>query len=558
MFLFKNTYEKIRILIKSLLLLFVCVALNGCFHYYYKVQRESPVLPEQIDELKNNNKYFVLHTGTQVYEFNNLSVDSISLSGTPEILPENHYFYLKTKAKGSTRYKKRKSNDQSYVLDEVHIYADVPVLRRKPVRIPLEKVYNVEIYQPAKGATAASMIGGTVCVAATAVLTGAIIAGVTQKPKPAPTTSGSSCPYIYAFNGEKKELVGEIYSGAIYSTLERNDYLPLPNYEEGKSLYSICMTNELEEIQHTNLIELIAIDHSLNETVLIDKNGNPHTISDLRKPSDAVNIRGENILDKVTEADSLKYGENEIFEEQTNDGIILTFKRPENVTNAKLVIKAKNTMWLDYVVLRFHELFGEKYECWIENQDKIPDKRMKDWVLKQNIPLSVYIEKNGKWKFLDYYNIAGPVALKEDVLSFRLPKSNSDYVKIKLESGYMFWEIDYVGIDFSEDKTVTTRLAKFDKAIDNNGKDVKSLLESSDDKYYVQPEIGDEVTMNFILPDMMTEKQSLYLHSQGYYIRKMDSKGEYYRKYLLAFRKKGKMVEFSNQLMQNQYKASAN
>jgi len=183
---------------------------------------------------------------------------------------------------------------------------------------------------------------------------------------------------------------------------------------------------------------------------------------------------------------------------------------------------------------------------------------MRNWVLNQNIPLSVYVEKHGKWKFMDYFNIVGPVAAKEDVLSIDLPKSDSDFVRIKLETGNMFWEIDFVGMDFSKNRPVTKQLAKFDSAVDNYGIDVKPFLEVSDEQYFTQPEIGDMVTMKFTLPEKNNNRQSLFLHSQGYYIRKMNSEGEYYRNYLWTFRKKGKMTEFSNQLMQYQLETNAN
>ena len=555
MLLFKSTSNKLSVLLKALSLLFLLNVSTSCFHYYYKAQKEPYLSAEKFNELKNQNKFFILHSGKSAYELSNSSIDSSYLNGIPKLLPIGRDGYLNTKTTGATRYKKRKKEDQSYILEEVHIYANYPVVTNSHVKIPLKDIYNVEIYQPAKGATATSMIGGVVGIATSALLVGGIISAASYT---APAPSGSSCPFIYVLNGEEKELVGEIYSGAIYPSLERNDYLPLPKSDEESIHFTLCMTNELEEIQHTNLIELIAIDHASNKRVLIDKYGEPQTLGNTQQAVTAVNLNEQNILDKIVQEDSLSYVSDEGFEGQNDDGIILTFKRPENVTDAKLVIKAKNTMWLDYVVLCFHELFGKKYDCWIEKQDKVSEQRMRNWVLNQNIPLSVYVEKRGKWKFVDYFNIVGPVAAKEDVLTFDLPDSDLDSVRIKLESGSMFWEIDFVGIDFSKNQPVTKQLARFDSAVDNYGIDVKPLLEVSDDQYYSQPEIGDEVTMKFILPEKKNDRQSLFLHSQGYYIRKMNSEGEYYRNYLLTFRKKGKMTEFSNQLLQNQLTISAN
>ncbi len=70
----------------------------------------------------------------------------------------------------------------------------------------------------------------------------------------------------------------------------------------------------------------------------------------------------------------------------------------------------------------------------------------------------LYIEKNRKWEFLDYYNIAGSVAFKDDILDISLDGVDSDSVKIKLEYGFLFWEIDYAGMDFSKNEQVKMAL----------------------------------------------------------------------------------------------------
>ncbi len=518
--------------------------LTSCFHYYYTVEKDTQLQPQKAVELKNSDKYFILHLGNLVYEFTDVSVDSIYLSGTPYNLPVYRQAYKKTNPKGVTRYKKK---DESHILDEVHIYANVSNLMGRKVQIPWSQIDKVEIYKPDKGATTVSMVIGAVGVTASVIL---VAAGISAAAAPAPSM-GSSCPYIYDLNGEEKELIGEIYSGAIYPSLERHDYLPLPNSNQNNNQYTLSMANELEEIQNTNLIELLAVEHPANTKVLIDKYGKTHTIGSLQNMKTLDNTGRDESINSLIVQDSLKYNPDNS-KELKKDEVILTFKRPENVSKAKLVIRAKNTPWLDYVVLTFHELFGEKYDCWIEKQDKVSARKMNNWVLNQDIPLSVYVEKRGKWKFVDYFNVVGPVAMKEDVLVIDLPSTSADSVKIKLESGRLFWDIDYVGLDFSADRPVVVHKAILNSAIDNYGIDVSSNLLSSDEFYYTQPDIGDEVILKFTLPKEEIHTQSLFLHSQGYYVRKMDSSGEYYRKYLLSFRKKGKMAEFSNELLNYQ------
>jgi hypothetical protein len=309
------------------------------------------------------------------------------------------------------------------------------------------------------------------------------------------------------------------------------------------------MTNEVHEIQNTNLIELNVFDHPSEINVLVDKYGQYQTTSDLHSPVEATNLRGKNVLDILKEKDTLSYYSDENIKDPAfNDGVILKFKRPPDAKIAKLEVKAKNTFWLDYIFARFHELFGKEYDCWVEKQTPELTKKMKNWAVDQKIPLLVYIETNGKWKFIDYFNVVGPMAAKEDIMSIDLSGIDTDYIRLKLEFGFLFWDIDYAAIDYSVNVPVKERTAKFESAIDNKDQDVKNLLLASDLLYYIQPKIGDGVDMKFTIPEPLDQKQTLILHSRGHYKILMNQTGEEQIKELFAFRKKGHFPQFSNQI----------
>jgi len=301
------------------------------------------------------------------------------------------------------------------------------------------------------------------------------------------------------------------------------------------------------------------LDHPEKTKVLLDKKGDFQTITNPVAPIKATNLTGKNILNIIQAEDTLVYfGEEMNKDPVLNDGVIMQFNRPSGANSAKLIVKAKNSYWLDYVFTRFHELFGKEYDCWVDKQEKIPENKMKDWTLDQKIPLSVFIEKNGKWNFVDYFNITGPMASKEDVLAIDLTDMDQETVKIKLEYGFRFWEVDYAALDFSANVPVKKHLAYFESAIDNNNMNVKDFLLASDTLYYVQPEIGDEVNMKFQLPERVDAERSIILHSKGYYKVLLNLTGEQQKKYLMTFMKKGRFPEFSNELFQQQYSPGVN
>ena len=68
-------------------------------------------------------------------------------------------------------------------------------------------------------------------------------------------------------------LEGEIYSGALHPPIERDDYLHLPSLRPVNGQYRLRLTNEVREVQHTNLAELWVIDHPKDVRTFVDKNG---------------------------------------------------------------------------------------------------------------------------------------------------------------------------------------------------------------------------------------------------------------------------------------------
>ena len=358
-----------------------------------------------------------------------------------------------------------------------------------------------------------------------------------------------SCPFIYAYNGETYEFSGEIYSGAIHPPLERHDYLPLPVLQPIENEYRIKITNEIKEIQHTNLTELLVFDHPENAEVLVDKYGNIHTVSDPQLPEFATAMDGSNIEYLLAEKDSLSFMSGiPVNENQDMDGMILTFDRPVDKDTGKLVIKGKNSFWLDYIHGQFSELFGDRLETWKEEQkDKSPEK-MIEWSLDQGIPLSVYLETDEGWEFVDYYNVVGPLASKDDVLEIDLTSAKNDKVNIKLEFGFLFWEIDYAAMDFTPNLTTSNYTVPVTSAMDQNSIDVSYELRYDDDQYYHQPHIGDQALLTFDVPEQIEgTKRSVILHSKGHYEIIKNTEGEPDLAYLNSFRKPGAFSKFSKE-----------
>ncbi len=507
----------------------------GC--RYFKVTQSTTPVSQSIPDLAGNAKRFVLHVGNEAWV-----VPSPQISDNELICyvaqPYSSVLEHPVNPNRPNRYKPI----QSGVLNEVHIYASEATKQHENrFVIPTSAVEKVEIYEKDKASTTGSYILGGLGIAALAFGGTMLLVALLKE----------SCPFIYDMNGEEPHFIGEIYSGSVQPALERNDYLKMSSNWEGNE-FNLKISNEAKEIQHTNLLEIWKFENVPGTDIFIDKYGKYHTVSTLTSPQNAVSLRGENVTSIVSEKNDLFYTTRDLSRElPLTDGIVLEFPNPGTADRAKLVIRAKNSFLLDYAMGQFHDLFGDLHSKWVKKQRKAPKEKLMQWSRDQNIPLTLSVERNGEWEVEDFYNIAGPMAFKDDILSFQLKGTESNPLKVKLEAGNFLWEIDYVAIDYSADLELEYQVVPVHSAISDLQKDVSKFLQKDDNKYYNQVNIGDEALVHFQFPESTSEQSTLYLHSKGWYEILRDPQGTPDREYLETFREPGRFNRFVNEFVQS-------
>jgi hypothetical protein len=542
-------FRTLNIFLKIIAITLAFILISGCYSFFKVTTTKFPK-PETVSPMMGLNKIFVVHLGTNVFVIKNFKIENDSVKG---IYESDYSFPYKKNTfpqdNSSVRYVKKRGDER--LINEVHLYIQDLRTNLYPgystKSFALKDIYRLDIYNPDKGRTTLSWIvgfvGGVALVYGSIIIIALLLLLVSAP-------AGSSCPYIYVNTGNELAFAGEIYSGSIYAPLERNDYLLLPRLVADEGNYKLKISNELEEVQFNNLTELIVIDHPYKSEVLIDKYGNYQTATEIRSPLTATNFLSDDILKVVKGKDSISYcgmtPDNDI---PLTDGVIMTFDLPEGAISGKVFLRARNSLWLDYVYKNAHQLFGGFNNNWTKRQNKSDPKELLKWSLDQKIPLSVYIEKNGEWIFCDYFNMAGPAALKDDVIAIDLKGVDRGPLRVKLESGSYFWEIDYVGIDYSLNIPVKLSTVKIDKAITNHEDPVTDFLKYDDLKYYVQDQINDNADLSFRVPPFANAMRTIILHSKGYYQYNYHANGFPHIKKLNAIRKPEKFIEYSRDLM---------
>jgi hypothetical protein len=363
----------------------------------------------------------------------------------------------------------------------------------------------------------------------------------------------SLCPYIYAHNGEKYVFAGEIISGASKPGIERYDYRVISELKPNHDKYLARLTREVNQIHYINIIQLKAIDHPQNMKVLIDKYSRLQTLTNPVLPKSAVTFTGRSILPEISIKDNYTYNFDEIvLTQETTDAIMLSWEKPHYSNQAKLIISAKNSLWLEHVFASFHALFGARYNFFSRLQDSKSKEYYQNWMIEQSIPLLVYLEIDGKWELFDTFELAGTMAMKDDILPINLRNIRSETINIKLETGFKFWEIDYAAMDFNKNSPMEVNTLAVWEAWDENGIDIRPEIIRDDQQYYVQSRIGNKATITFPVPEFTNEARTVILESKGYYHIIREQQGKARMAEIMSFREPGRMPLFSKELYAEQ------
>lgn len=504
----------------------------GCSYYRIKSTNANSMASKIKPETPAGKaKYIIFHSGYQKWHLSNVTFneESKEVTGTLDRFDESHNLFEPKPKKSGAVYNPKKSDKTV----EVHLYSDKPItnLLGSQITIPYTDISKVEVYDKDPGRSVMAVVGITLGVL---VLIGVIIA-----------LTKSSCPFVYADDGEGYAFNGEIYPGAILPNLERDDYLKLHALKDINGYYNLKITNELKEIQNTDVTELIVVNHPENALVLMDQNGEVYTLQNESQPINAYCNDTKVSTKPFVTADQDYYSFNMTESTSSPNEVVLEFDNSQNSNLGKLHLNLKNSYWMDYMYGKFTEQFGSYYNTFHNNQRKLPKETCEQWRSNQYIPLAVYVKQNNEWKFVENINTVGPLSSRDLVVPIPITSTN-EKIQIKLVSGYRFWDVDYAGMDFSKNEIVQQTTLKPIKAIDENGKNVTTLLLEKDKKYLVQPNIGNEVTMKFAaVKSSPNSKQSFFFKTNGYYEYLRDYKGSPNFAKLKTFREKGALNAYS-------------
>ena len=318
-------------------ILVILLVFAGCTRYYKTTTSNLKVNPQKsLDSLQNQNRYFILRTPSQSWYMRNivLNEDRKSLTCSLDALSSEHLDHLDN-GKGKMKY------TSAAVLNEVHMFiANDSVLSKGSYTLPLEQIRKIEVIEKDKKRTTNSYVIGAIGATLGAIALVAVIVALTK----------SSCPFVSAYTNNQFVLQGEIYGGAIYPQLARDDYMPLRMAPTAENTLQLKISNELQEHQYTDFADLLVVTHPENTKILSDEKGNLYEVADPEPPVAASSNNNENVMAPLLAKDdnALLHFDDTLATDGTNY-IITKFNKPAGNRSAKLILALKNSYWIDYL-----------------------------------------------------------------------------------------------------------------------------------------------------------------------------------------------------------------
>jgi hypothetical protein len=392
-------------------------------------------------------------------------------------------------------------------------------------------------YSEAETITVRKQRGDTVVAIVVLVVAAGLIVAVASSAgkKPTPPPPEESCPLVYSFDSEDYVLDAEPYGGAVCPGLKRSEWLTLDHLREVEGHYKLRMTNELEEREHTDELKLVVVDHPGEALVVPDTWGGLHSFLRPQSPLKAIDSAGNDISSYVTAQDLYFWtghpGPTDVDEpEDLRQTLTFEFSKPAGARKVKLLAGAWTTHQGSASARGLLELHGREVDQYLKEVDSHGPtyQRLLAWYAREELyQLKVWVETPEGWKVRGLIYGGGPFVAKEKAYLLDISDVPGEVLRIRLNPPRDFWMLDRLAVDYSPDLALKPLELTAASAVDQDGRDIRSLLAAQDDASYEMPNRGDRADLEFEAPSRVEGlARTVLLKATGYYDIKLEARGE--------------------------------
>ena len=393
-------------------------------------------------------------------------------------------------------------------------------VKNVPYSIALQDVQRLWVER--RGVSAPRTIGLSVAIAAAAF--GTLVAVV--------LATKQSCPFVYSWDGSQYVFDAEPYGGAITRGLERDDYSELEHVREQNGLYKLLLTNEVDETQYTNLMELWVIDHASGSRVVSDEYGKLRAYTGIQKLSAARDRDGNDLLlwlqatdRKIWEPDTVAGPNGSLRQE-----VVLTFPKPEGASQVNLIANAATGLWGSYMIKQMVELHGRDTAAWLASLDNNPAgvQAIHAWGEREGTyRLPIEVEEPTGWVVRGALPNGGPLLAEDRAIPMDISHVSGSQLRIRLRPPVGYWAFNSFAAAYGPGEAVDVSRVAANSARTSKGRDILQSLAASDDSYYAMPDMTDQAEITFAAPTKKAgQDRTVFLHSRGWYQLHLRNNGE--------------------------------
>ncbi len=396
----------------------------------------------------------------------------------------------------------------------------VAKVKQAPYSIAFADVQRLWVERREK--SVARTVGLSVLIAAAVVGTiAAILVAIKQ-----------SCPFVYSWDGTQYVFDAEPYGGAITRGLERDDYSELEHLRAENGRYRLLLTNEVDETQFTNLMELWVVDHAPGTRVVADEHGNLYGLTGIQSLT-AARDRYNNDLRPWLEATDRKIWEPDAVagpDGSLRQEIVLTFPKPEGAAKVNLIANAATGLWGSYMIKKMVELRGREAATWLAAVDGDPAnaQAVHAWAEREETyRLRIEVEEPTGWEVRGTILGGGPFLAEDRVIPLDVSRVRGTQLRLRMRPPVGFWAFNSFAVAYGDGQAVGFTRVAAQSARTSEGKDILPDLAATDDRYYQMPTTSDRAEIDFPAPERKAgTERTVFLHSRGWYQLHLRQNGE--------------------------------
>ena len=405
-------------------------------------------------------------------------------------------------------------------LDELIAGGRVPLVSRMIVgarRVPLDEVRRVQLSPARHGGRNGFLVG----LALDAIVI-AVVADATEKPRPEPIPSVTSCPYFYSFDGERYTLDAEPFGQALFEAVQRPDWVRMDHLREVDGTYRIRMANELDEIEHVDEVKLLVADSAAGQRLVPDADGRLHVLVAPQAPRRAATLAGLDVSSAIRARDERAWTSDPFTRpagtRAGRDGLVLEFPRPAGATAVTLAFTVKSTPWASHLLPSLMALHGRELPAWQQrmNADAAARREFLS-ALRREGPLTLRIWDGQSWQERGVLANMGPMVWKEQAVRLDLEGIPQGVLRVSLDATAGMWIVDSVAADFASHEATAVAELSAARATDGKGNDLRGTLAAADARRFVLRK-GDSAELVFrSSPRRPGERPVVILKATGFY-----------------------------------------